>query len=304
MSTKEKTLLPIALKKLPRWLKILLIALAAVLVLITLAPTILSTSPFRKFTLRQINHRINGQLSIDSWSIGWFTGVDLHGVSLQDESSEPVVTIDSLSLDPSYLSLLGQNPRLGKINLRSLRLDIRFDRQGHTNLEKIAPPRKPVRPSPTQPSFDLQIIDSALVIHKPDAAPLSIHNINASVQMPLSPQPVNFKLNCDLTDAQAEGEIQAQGSIPRRPDGGFVPELVQATADISVKQLDLQLLSPLLHRTGLDLETAGLLDLQAHVQLPTLDSPAIVSRPTNYICATFRSTPRPTAAILCSPSTN
>ncbi len=270
--TKEKTLLPIALKKLPRWLKILLIVLTAVFVLIALSPTIVSTSPFRKLALRKINRQINGQLSVDSWSIGWFTGVKLRGVYLQDEGSEPVATIESLSLDPSYLSLLGQNPRLGKINLRSLRLDIRFDRQGDTNLEKIFPPREPAAPIPTQPSFDLQITEGVVHIHTPDAAALSIHNINASATMPLAPGPVSFKLNGDLTDAQAKGKIEAQGSILRLADGSFGPELIQATAEVSVEQLDLRLLSPLLRRAGLELEIAGLLNLRAEAQLDGLEN--------------------------------
>ncbi|MCK4851036.1 MAG: hypothetical protein KAT11_06785, partial [Phycisphaerae bacterium] len=272
MATKEKALLPVALKKLPRWLKILLIVLTAIFALIALAPTIVSTSPFRKFALGKINRQINGQLSIDSWSIGWFTGVDIRGLSLEDKDSQPVAVIKNLSFDPSYLSLLGQNPRLGKINLRSLRLDIRFDRHGHTNLEKIFPPREPGLPTPTLPSFDLQITNSLVRIHKPDATALSIHNINASATMPLARGPVSFKLNGDLTDAQAKGKIQAQGSILRLADGSFGPELIQATAEVSVKQLDLRLLSPLLHRTDLDLETAGLLDIQAHVQLDGLEN--------------------------------
>ncbi len=273
MSTKEKTLLPIALKKLPRWLKILLIALAAVLVLIALGPTIVSTSPFRKLALRQINQRINGRLSIDSWSIGWFTGVDIQGLSLEDEDSEPVAEIKNLSLNPSYFSLLGQNPRLGKINLGSLRLDIRFDRQWHTSLEKIAAPsRGPASPSSTQPSFDLQITEGVVRIHRPDAPPLSIHNIDASVQVSPSGQPVSFKLNCDLTDARGQGKIEAEGTIPRRDDGGFVPELVKASAKVSVKQLGLRLLSPLLQRAGLKLETAGLLDLRGHVRMDGLEN--------------------------------
>ena len=262
-----------AQKKRSLWLKILLFVLIVVFVLIALGPTIVSTSPLRNFAVGQINQHINGRVSIDSWSIGWFTGVEIQGLSLEDENSEPVAAIENVSLDPSYLSLMGQNPQLGKINIRSLSLDVRFDKEGQTSLEDVAVPSgEPGARRAIQPSFDLKLTESVVRIHKPDAAVLSIENINASVQMLSSGQPISFELSCDLTDARGQGKIQAQGSIPRRVDGSFISELVQASAEVSVKGLDLQLLRPFLQRADLDLETAGLLDIGGHVQLNGLEN--------------------------------
>ena len=83
MSLKQnKTQLSVR-KKRPLWLKILLIGLAVVFVLIALGPSIVSTSPLRNWAVGKINRQINGRVSIDSWSIGWFTGVEIQGLSLE-----------------------------------------------------------------------------------------------------------------------------------------------------------------------------------------------------------------------------
>ena len=111
---------------------------------------------------------------------------------------------------------------MGKIRIQKPRLDIRFEEDGQTTLEQIGfsglvlasdiPTRK-------QFSFDLQIDDGTVVIHRPEAAPMSINNIKAGARMTSSEEPLEFKVSCDFADEQGNGKLETQGDIPRQHDG-------------------------------------------------------------------------------------
>ena len=261
-------------KKRRRWLKILLLLLVGVAVLIGLGPTIVSTGPVRRMVLQRVNRQINGELSINSWSIGWLSGVSLRGISLRDKESQPVATVESVSLNPSYLSLLGQRARLGKVNIQKPHLDIRFRPDGQTNLEQIGilPGPKPVEPTRKQISFDLQVNDGTVIIHRPEAALLSINNIKADIQMASGKEPLDFRVSCDFADEQGGGQLEAQGHIPRQNDGQLELAQLEAKAAIDVKRFALGLISPLLQRAGLDLSVSGLLDAKVNAELHGLQN--------------------------------
>ncbi|NIA07478.1 MAG: hypothetical protein GWP14_07580 [Actinobacteria bacterium] len=263
-------------KKRRRRLRILLVALLVILTLVGLAPTIISTDSVRHIAVEQINRRINGELSIDSWSIGWFSGIKLRGISLLDQDSQPLASIKTVSLDPSYLSLLIRSPDLGRISISHPRLELRFGPEGRTNLEETVPGLEGdisgQQQSRRRPSFDLQVDGGTVIVHQQDVDPLSINNIKAHVQMVSGDQPLSFQMSCDFTDSRGAGQLSAQGSVPRREDGQL--ELTQLRMDLEaeVDQFQLGLLSPLLQRAGLDLKVAGRLDAEAKGRIQGLQN--------------------------------
>lgn len=200
-------------KKSRRWLKILLVAVLVILILVGLAPTIISTDSVRKIAVGRINQEIEGELSIDSWSIGWLSGVQLKGISLVDQESRPVASVEAVTLDPSYLSLLGQGPELGQIIIDRPHLEIRFGPEGETNLEETVPglelPRR--KRSARRPSFDLKINNGTVTIHQPEAESLEIKNIQTQVQMVSADEPLSFQVTCDLTDSRGGRQAVGQG---------------------------------------------------------------------------------------------
>ena len=253
-----------------RWLKVLPIVLALLILLIALAPAIISTGPVRNYVVGKINSRINGRLSIESWSIGWFSGISLRNVSLQDDQDQSVLAVKSVSLDPSYRSLLGQNPQLGQILVRSLDLEIHLDQDGRSNLEGISTPSaEPKAKGAGQPTFDLLLEDAKIAVHYSQGGPLYINNLRTNLKVPAGSQPMNFQVSCDLSDPQGTGEIDAHGLVPRLVDGTAQPEDIQVQAKVDLDNFDVSLLSPLLHRAGLDLDVAGLLNARTNAQIDT-----------------------------------
>ena len=56
-----------------RWPWVILILLLLVVGLVALGPTLASTSPVRSMVLSQVNNNLNGKVTIDDWSLGWFS---------------------------------------------------------------------------------------------------------------------------------------------------------------------------------------------------------------------------------------
>ena len=253
-----------------RWLRIVLSLLVLLAVLVALGPTIISTAPVRRVVLEQVNSRINGRLSVESWSIGWFSGVNLKNVSLQDNQSQAVLDVQSASLQPSYSSLLGANPDLGKIIVQTLRLEIHVDQEGRTNLEDILRPAEPGKPSGKRAKFELQIKDGTVVIHHPQAGTVSLDELQSNLQMPAGNGPVKFELRCALSGQAGRGQIQANGSIPRSSDGDIVSEQITLHAKVNLDNLDLRMLQPLLRMADWDLQLVGLINVNAEGDVRTL----------------------------------
>ena len=73
------------MKKLPKWLKIFLIILGALLVVVLLIPSIVSLGPARALALKQIN-KIHGlTVSIDDWRLGWRGPLRVSGITVEQE---------------------------------------------------------------------------------------------------------------------------------------------------------------------------------------------------------------------------
>src|SRR6186713_1775898 len=85
---------PVPRKKKKRWwLRIVLALLVLIVLLMVFAPSIASTSPVRSIVVGKINDNLNGKLSVEDWSIGWFSGVDMRGVKIDDVDGSRIAEI-------------------------------------------------------------------------------------------------------------------------------------------------------------------------------------------------------------------
>src|SRR5688500_2308183 len=71
---------PVARKRRRRWPWIIGGILLALILLVALLPTLISTGPGKSFLVGKVNDSLNGKLDIANLSIGWTSGVRLEGV--------------------------------------------------------------------------------------------------------------------------------------------------------------------------------------------------------------------------------
>lgn len=125
------------------WGRRLLIAfgvlLALVLLLVLLAPTLLSTSPGRSFILSKVNGTIAGSVKAEGLSLGWSRGQSVTGVTLLDPEGKTVLTAKSVELpDLSLWSFVTGGRAVGLVRIADPVLTITQDERGMNLTRAVA----------------------------------------------------------------------------------------------------------------------------------------------------------------------
>ena len=93
----------------------LLIVLVLPLLLLALAPAILSTSAARNLILAQLNQ----PLSIRGWYFSWFTPQTISGITYRDEANGITVEVERISISKGLIRLIPiAGLDLGRIEIR------------------------------------------------------------------------------------------------------------------------------------------------------------------------------------------
>ena len=76
-----------------KWPRRLIASVACITVVLFFLPTLLSISPLKQRLIDWATSDLHGHLAVDSVSLGWFSPIELNGVSLQDIEGQTVITI-------------------------------------------------------------------------------------------------------------------------------------------------------------------------------------------------------------------
>jgi hypothetical protein len=122
---------------------VVLTAVAAVVV-ITLPSWLVSPAGVRQFLLRSLPE-LNGDVKVEAAAIGWFSPLSIRGLSLvPPEGGSPPISVKQITGDRGLLAILMERGRLGRIGITGLELDLVFDQQHVSNLQRLIgrPPQR------------------------------------------------------------------------------------------------------------------------------------------------------------------
>lgn len=131
-----------------RWPWVLLIIFLALIVLVALLPTIASFGFVRRMVLARANQQINGRIEMESWSLGWFSGVKMENVMVLDDKSQKIAHVKTIILPASVPALLGSTKNIGDIKIIEPSADIVIYPDGTNNLSRLAKTTAEEAPSP------------------------------------------------------------------------------------------------------------------------------------------------------------
>jgi len=120
-----------------RWLRAALVTLAALSVLIALAPTIAQFGPLRSWILRQATPGLNGDISAEQASFGWFSPVNVSGLTIRDAEGATVIDVPELNFNSTLWTLVTGDRDLGRLRVRDLRVNVHVYGKGDTNLHRV-----------------------------------------------------------------------------------------------------------------------------------------------------------------------
>lgn len=247
-----------------RGIKILIGLTVGLLLLVLLAPTLLSTGPGKSIALGLAGGAVPGRITIDSLSLGWFAGQSIKGLVLADPEGKPVITVGELSTQASLLGVIRGNLGLGKTTLRNVVADFKIDEKGDSNLRRAVQAKKDDQKKEDQSSGSIKLPPSlAGVIEARNVrisiTPATVAGISAEIdtltaELPASGGgPITFALAGRLKQGDLSGELKGQGKAESliAADGTLTGDKAKIDVDLTATGLPSAAIDALARQDGL-----------------------------------------------------
>ncbi|MBI1370518.1 MAG: hypothetical protein GC162_17925 [Planctomycetes bacterium] len=197
-----------------RWPKILGGIVLLLILLVLLAPMLISTVG-KGFVVSTVNGMIKGSVKIDGLNLSWLGGQSLSGVELLDPEGKPVIKLAKASTDLSLLSAVRGNLDLGKTVVDGLDASFYVDENGVSNLRRAVelihpspPSDEPAKVPPTL-ALQAQITNAKVSLATPHVEPVVVDNINASASLPS----IRDAMTVNLTARSKQGELSGDLAV-------------------------------------------------------------------------------------------
>jgi len=201
-------------------LLILLILFATLVLLGALAPTILSFDYFKEIAVEKANGALAGKarIEIESWSLGWFTGVRLTNLTVKDAEEANLFKASSIKSSPGWLSLVSDKKNFGTVKIENPL--VRYTSSVKPPIGRPPEEKRPREKGPGERAlgFDVAaeiIIENgaAEIIEAETGRKTSFENIGASVSITSLDEAIPFSLKLDTGKDLGKGHLEADGNI-------------------------------------------------------------------------------------------
>ena len=199
-----------------RW-PVVLAMLAAVLWLL---PSIVAHTPLLQWGVGMATAKLNGSITVESASLGWFSSVAVQGVEVKDPEGKPVLTLAAAQGDRSLMGLLWDYSNLGRLRLESPKLSLVLRDDGSNLEDLLAEYLAPTEESSADVGLSLEIVDGGLsVTDQPTGRSWQVQNLAANIEMPEGPDgPLTASVSADLADTRRPGKLT--GGLKMATGGG------------------------------------------------------------------------------------
>jgi len=172
-------------RKKRRWrLVATLLVLAGLIVLILLAPRIVSTDWGRRIAIGLANDRLKGQVNIEQLDLTWLGPCRASGISVQDVQGRDVLQINGLSYGKGLLTLMTKPAVFERIVAESPRTTLYLDREGRASLTDALsmkrPRKKAARPMPV-PVGVIKVTSGRILLVNPQGRSYLIDGIDVEI---------------------------------------------------------------------------------------------------------------------------
>lgn len=281
--------------RLVHWGWILLGLAGLLFIALALLPAILSTDTAREMILARVNRHINGRLTVRDWGLGWFSGIAMEDVRIEDADKRRLFEAKAVIISADIPGLVRKKKRFRSMLIDQPRVLLLLGPDGRPKLPDLIRQPAPA-PAATAPAaeeagglpsgFDMRtgliIRDGQLTLIPDDGgAPLVVRSVDAGAQINSLTQPA--RLNGRFLLDGAAAPVSVEGDVTLMPEDA--PQTRRITGELTAraKQFHLDSLAPVTLRldrpfslTGtadFNLKTRfdGARDLHAELQLDARD---------------------------------
>lgn len=167
-----------------RFLKVCLGLFLIFVLLVAIAPTIVSTKPVVNYIVGKVNRSLDGKLAIEKASLGWLSGIKIDGFSLKDGQERNVVTVGSLNLSDTIFGLIFHTKDFGHIRIAQPHITF-YEQNGGYSIEHIfakggSPKKETDAKGSTPPFFSshLMIEDGQVDVISKDKSEIKLRDLS------------------------------------------------------------------------------------------------------------------------------
>ena len=237
------------LPKQRKWPRRLAAIVACFAVGLFFLPALLSISPLKQRLIDWATTDLNGQLTVESVSLGWFSPIELKGVNVQDAQGQTVITVAQV-VTSNRLIDFARTANLGRIEITQPSLLVQLTEQG-SNLESVFTtylrPRNLDSTTNPIPRLELVVVNGNLQLTDTEQNPGSqVESIQATLSLGTQDSPLQGLVSFQTPrQSQAAGQLSLDFSV----DPGK-KELTGSSINAKIKsdQFPLSILDPLMDR--------------------------------------------------------
>ena len=228
-------------------------------------PLFLSSSGGTGFLLKQINSSVDGQVQMDDFSMGWFKGIKLTGLSYADSAGNTSVRVRRIETRPKYTSLLGGKVKLGRTVIDQPRIYLKAPAEQDIAEEAKTSSAKLDTPPPVFPvnQIDLELINGSATVELTGDMPQKVlfTNIASTVQIADVGKPSSVDISMDVDDTS---KISAKGTVTPSKKGWTLED---GDFNVQISKLQLASLKPLFALAGQEMDISGELNSDITVKV-------------------------------------
>lgn len=234
-----------------RWIKRLL-PLGTLLVLVVwFAPVVVAKTELRNRFARQALADLRGNVNVGSASLGWFSPVELHDVTVTDEAGRTLVSVPKVTSQKTLFALARESADPGEFVIENPSITVVCEK-GTTNLETaLAEYLKEGKPaSGARTPVQVRVTGATLTLTDAESGKsASVEDIAATVSVPASrSEPLV------ATVTAATGKLDARVSLGEA-----------SSAKLVAQGFPLDTFAPLLNRAEPELNVSGALNADVRV---------------------------------------
>lgn len=249
-----------------RWTRRFLLGLAFFVGLAWAAPILISKSPLVGWGVRKATADLDGQASVGTVSLGWFSPIVLTDVEIVDSAGRKLLAAPRIATDKSLAQLLGDLSDLGTLTIERPSIHLAVDDKT-TNAEQvfkawIEAPATPSDPLKT-PGVAVVIVDASLKME--DLAGKRVWEAQgANVALSLGKDwssPLEVKTTASWTDTVGPGKLDVTLSLAKTPNPAGSPK-VSGNVSALVQSMPMWVAEPFARRTEPGMKIDGRLHCQ------------------------------------------
>ena len=208
-----------------RWPYVIGGLVVLLILLVLLAPTLLSIGPARSMALGIVNDNLNGRVEVADWSLGWNSGVTLNGLKLFDDRGQLMLQASRVRTGLSLWRALRSGftqIALGRTDIDNLELaNVHIDTQGTPNVAKVAKAKKATTESkaegkPVEISGDIHVNNLTGVVTAeglPQRLRINPSNLTVSFTSLNEPIDNDIQLSFTVEDPSKPATVAKPGTL-------------------------------------------------------------------------------------------